>query len=372
MASLHLLCIPSKFQAIVPSRTLSVTQLLIFKFPASLETNPSCTSIVLSQEPPKVQLPADFISQSVPAFSTATALRDHATSAWQDGDQSIMHPSFPDDSLPLWVLSYWVSMSHALEHQRDWRASHTWILDRLDTVSGDCDELETIDDILDVIECLPWDVPLKGVGTQTDLSTSGLWLLLASGPIGGRLMDTMIAAVVEHMQASQNADLRTICVESLVLMDTLHLGEKRWANYETEKAFTRLHAIGSALCEGRLQHVLFPVNIRDIHWAAIEVNVINRTISYADSLGWDWPAHDIDTIRHWLGHHGLSGFSNASALQCGQQLDSFSCGIAAINTIKHAVFRDPLFDNNEAFSLRMEEFLDLAYDHLEVCASHAN
>ncbi|KAG2153499.1 uncharacterized protein EDB93DRAFT_1248765 [Suillus bovinus] len=262
------------------------------------------------------------------------ALCDHATSAWQDGDQSIMHPSFPDDPLPLWVLSFWVSMSHALEHQRDWR---------------DCDELETIDNILDVIERLPWDVPLKGVGTQTDLSTSGLRLLLASGPIGGRLMDTMIAVVVERMQASQNADLRTICVESLVLMDALHLGEKQAWRY----------------VKGRLQRVLFPVNICDIHWAAIEVNVINRTISYADSLGWDWPSHDIDTIHHWLGHHGLSGFSNTSALQCGQQLDSFLCGIAAINTIKHAVFRDPLFNNNEAFSLRMEEFLDLAYDHLE-------
>ena len=106
MASLHLLCIPSKFQAIVPSRTLSVTQLLIFKFPASLETNPSCTSIVLSQEPPKVQLPADFISQSVPAFSTAMALRDHATSAWQDGDQSIMHPSIPPAMIHFLCGSY--------------------------------------------------------------------------------------------------------------------------------------------------------------------------------------------------------------------------------------------------------------------------
>jgi hypothetical protein len=36
------------------------------------------------------------------------------------------------------------------------------------------------------------------------------------------------------------------------------------------------------------------------------------------------------------------------------------------------VFCDPLFDNNDTFSLRMEEFLDLAYDHPEVCASRAN
>ncbi|KAG1746684.1 uncharacterized protein EDB91DRAFT_1267269 [Suillus paluster] len=316
-----LLCVPVKFCAIVPSRTLSVTQLLVFNFPTNLETNPS-----------------------FPAFSMATALRDRATSAWQDRDQSVMHPSFPNDPLPLWVLSYWVSMSHALEHHSDWRASHNWILDRLDTVLGDCAELETIDDILDVIERLPWDVPLKGVGAWTDLSTSGLRLLLASGPIGGHIMDTMIAAVVERMQASENRDLRTVCVESLILMDTLQLNEKR----------------NTSACP--LSYSIFT----DIHWAAIEVNVIDQTISYADSLGWSWPTHDIDTIRHWLGRHGLSGFSNANALQCGQQLDSFSCGIAAINTIKHAVFCDPLFDDNGAFSLCMEEFLGLAYDHLEL------
>ncbi|KAG1868447.1 hypothetical protein F4604DRAFT_2020782 [Suillus subluteus] len=291
--------------AIIPLHTLSVTQLLIFNLPANLETNLSTTNIVFSQESPMVQLPADFVSQSVPTFSTATALRDHASSAWQDGNQSVIHPSFPDDPLPLWVLSYWVSMSRALEHQRDWRISHDWILDRLDTVSCDCPELEIIDDIFDVIEHLPWDAPLKGVGACTDLSTSGLRPLLASGPIGGRLVDTMIAAVVEHMQSSENRDLQT-------------------------------------------------------------VNGVNRIISYADTLGWNSPTHDINAIRHWLSCHNLSGFNEANTLQHGEHQDSFSCGIAAINTIKHAVFHDPLFDNDRAFSLRMDEFLDLAHDHLEL------
>ncbi|KAG2341697.1 hypothetical protein BDR05DRAFT_949526 [Suillus weaverae] len=211
----------------------------------------------------------------------------------------------------------------------------------------DCDELETIDDILDVIERFPWDVPLKGVGTQTDLSTRGLQLLLASGPIGGRLVDTMIAAVVERMQASQNGHLQTICVESLILMNTLHLSEKWWANYETEKAFTCLCAISSVLCEGTLQRVLFPINIHNIYWAAIEI--LLGGIGLLMTL--------IPFVIGWA--------ITASLNLCGQQLDSFLCGIAAINTIKHTMFCDPLFDYNNAFSLYMEEFLDLAYDHLE-------
>jgi hypothetical protein len=152
--------------------TLSVTQLLVFNLSTNLETNLSTTNIIFSQESPMIQLPANFVSQSVPTFSTATALCDHVSSAWQDENQSVIHPSFPDDPLPLWILSYWVSMSHALEHQRDWRISHDWILDQLDTISCDCPELEIIDNIFDVIEHLLWDAPLKGVGACTDLSNS--------------------------------------------------------------------------------------------------------------------------------------------------------------------------------------------------------
>ncbi|KIJ15728.1 hypothetical protein PAXINDRAFT_11321 [Paxillus involutus ATCC 200175] len=52
----------------------------------------------------------------------------------------------------------------------------------------------------------------------------------------------------------------------------------------------------------------------------------------------------------------------------GMQLDAFSCGVAAINTIKHAVFDDELFADENKFCLRMEEFLALAYSHLETGA----
>ncbi|KAG2116151.1 hypothetical protein DEU56DRAFT_761610 [Suillus clintonianus] len=178
-----------------------ITQLLDFNLPANLETDLLTTSIIFSQEFPMVQLPTDCVSQSVPTNSTATTLCDHAGSAWQDINQSVIHPSFPDDPLPLWVLSYWVSMC---QH-------------------------------------LPWDAPLKGVGACTDLSTSGLRPLLASGPIGGRLVDTMIAAVVEHMQSSENGDRQIVCVKSLDFMNTLRLSEKRWRNYKTEKDGTHFN-----------------------------------------------------------------------------------------------------------------------------------
>ncbi|KAG1807535.1 hypothetical protein EV424DRAFT_1543821 [Suillus variegatus] len=182
---------------------------------------------------PLLQFPADFVSRPVPPFQTASSLRNRASGAFQNGDKSVIHPSFPNDPLPMWVVSYWVAMSHALENQRDWRTSHDWVYDRLDVVSTDGNELEIIDEVLDVLESLPWDAPLKGFGAQTDLRTIELRSLLAPCSIHGRVLDAMIAAVVQHMQASDDEDLQSVSVEFLDFADVLRLSDKQWKSYET-------------------------------------------------------------------------------------------------------------------------------------------
>jgi hypothetical protein len=166
-------------------------------------------------------------------------------------------------------------MSHALESQHDWRTSYDWVLDRLDVVPADGQELEVVDEVLDVLESLPWDAPLKGFGAQTNLRTMELRPLLASCQIHRHVLDSMIAAVVEQMWASDDENLQSVSVEPLDFADILWLNEKWWNNYEMDRAFIHLRTIGSALHDGTLHHVLFPINIDNVHWAVIEVNTVN-------------------------------------------------------------------------------------------------
>ncbi|KAG1871519.1 hypothetical protein F4604DRAFT_1681618 [Suillus subluteus] len=112
----------------------------------------------------------------------------------------------------------------------------------------DGQELEVVDEMLDVLESLPWDAPLKGFSAQT---------------------------VVQQMQASDDEDLQSVSVEPLDFADILWLNEKWWNNYETDRAFVHLRTIGSALHDSTLHHILFPINIDNIHWAVIEVNTVN-------------------------------------------------------------------------------------------------
>lgn len=90
-----------------------------------------------------------------------------------------------------------------------------------------------------------------------------------------------------------------------------------------------------------------------------------RTISYGDSLGWSLPVSYVTAVHCWLNNHGFALLDKA-AMACGEQLDSFSCAIVVINTIKHTIFEHPLFTEDSKYCLCMKEFLVLARSHLEV------
>src|SRR5882757_893276 len=132
-----ILSVPAQF-SIAPPGSLSVAALLLLDLRTVLEID---TNFIFkfSKTSPMHQVPMDFASRSIPPFQTASFLHDCASGALQDRNQSVVHPSFPSDPLPLWVLSYWVSMSYALENQRDWRTSHNWVLDRLGVVDAEFD-----------------------------------------------------------------------------------------------------------------------------------------------------------------------------------------------------------------------------------------
>ncbi|KAG2363769.1 hypothetical protein BDR07DRAFT_1608610 [Suillus spraguei] len=200
------LSVPAQF-SIAPSGSLSVAALLLINLPTVLETDASATRIIFSKMSPLLQFPADFVSQPVPPFQTASSLQNRASGAFQNRDKLVIHPSFPNDPLPMWVVSYWVVMSHALENQRDWRTSHDWVYDRLNVISTDRNELEIIDEVLDVLESLPWDAPLKGFGAQTDLRTIELQSLCHPHAADVELdpSDVSVDTVLQHIALGESS-----------------------------------------------------------------------------------------------------------------------------------------------------------------------
>ncbi|KAG1802556.1 uncharacterized protein BJ212DRAFT_1487297 [Suillus subaureus] len=161
----QLLRIPTSMQPTIPSQTLPVAQLLDINLCTSLDCDLSPDTIIFSTNPPLLSFPNDFTAWSIPPLHCITQLLDQFSQAWFNGHTSVIHPLSPMFHLPFWVLSYWRDISCALEAHLTWISAHDWVLQRLedeeDTGHG-ASELVVVDEVLDSLEHLPWDVDLKG------------------------------------------------------------------------------------------------------------------------------------------------------------------------------------------------------------------
>ncbi|KAG2033526.1 hypothetical protein BDR03DRAFT_984999 [Suillus americanus] len=256
-------------------------------------------------------------------------------------DQSKLLPSaqFP----PLHCITF--------EAHLAWIEAYDWVLQRLeDEDDQGCSASEVVDEVLDVLEHLLWDVDLKGFGAQASLCTLELLPLLADAMINGHVLDALIAATNDHVDEHNDTAVEMLDFANILLLDNM-----QWSKYHFDRSFTQLHYLGGSLHNGTIQHVIFPVNIANVHWAIISVDTSAQMILYGDSLGWYMPSSYIDAIHHWLKIHGFTSFGKGSLLH-GEQTDSFSCAVAALNTIKHTVFGYPLFTDDSKYRLCIEEF----------------
>jgi hypothetical protein len=96
------------------------------------------------------------------------------------------------------------------------------------------------------------------------------------------------------------------------------------------------------------------------HWACLLIDSKARTICWGDSIGCAMPAGGEGRLRMWLSlflpHTQFLPLQN---LPCASQSDSYSCGIIAINTLKHHLFGEELWTSPRRETLRIEEFLDI-------------
>ena len=96
------------------------------------------------------------------------------------------------------------------------------------------------------------------------------------------------------------------------------------------------------------------------HWACLLIDSQARTIQWGDSVGRAMPAGSKDRLRAWLSlflpHTQFLPLRN---LSCACQTDSYSCGIIAINTLKHHIFGDNLWTLPSREILCVGEFLDI-------------
>ena len=95
------------------------------------------------------------------------------------------------------------------------------------------------------------------------------------------------------------------------------------------------------------------------HWAAISVTS-KGTLEWADSLRRHAPSTLVTGVQTWLRYHlSSSSFTLGNSFLCSRQTDGHSCGIIALNAIRHRIFGDALWSEKNRSQLRIREFLDI-------------
>jgi hypothetical protein len=156
----------------------------------------------------------------------------------------------------------------------------------------------------------------------------------------------------------------TTLSELLDLSPVLHIKSSSHGNLPSQdyklRAPQELQSAGDHLVRYQPDgEVLFVAYSPPDHWAAISVTS-RGTLEWADSLGRRPPMSLVTGVRNWLNYHlSSSTFGLGNSVKCPRQTDSFSCGIIVLNAIKHRIFGDPLWREEDRVQLRVWEFLDI-------------
>ncbi|KAF8835887.1 hypothetical protein BDN67DRAFT_1015137 [Paxillus ammoniavirescens] len=290
--------VPPHYLSFIPIPELSVSALLDFTnihlFDPSLSgLDPAA---FLSNQPCNSNLPNNFLDHSIPPFSVSVQLLNllaQALSIDHHCDISVLDPRH-SRNLPSWVIQYWHDLGGATVTKGCWSSASDWLTHQ--TLTSTDTALSTIaDQVLRDLQVLGWDDGL--CGPAASLQTLDLAEFLASTSMKGCFIDMMVNEVSYYMEHHPlPSKLGMISVEELTFSNMLQSSHDHWSRYTFDKRFSRLCMLGNKLCDGKLNCVVFPINVNGVHWTVFLTDVTKRVIHYGDSLDWLWPKDDVDLI----------------------------------------------------------------------------
>jgi len=179
---------------------------------------------------------------------------------------AIQHPSLSHLLLPLWAVQYWTSIAHAIKARARWISALTWTLDQPNTPQRAA--------VLDLIGKTSWQTtvslpPHGGLVSTIDTIAD----LLSFDWLRETHMDTLAT----HFNIHGSSDWMVASVYlSIRLPRVAELTEMEIQKEET------LNSIKSQMEHRKATHLVFPVNIKKVHWIVFHVNMNKKTFSYGE------------------------------------------------------------------------------------------
>ena len=363
--------IPSKYIACLPRDSIPVMEFVQFPLPELVESPLNTPMLGFSKEPSTYENLDVVLQNDLPDPNSFKSMKSVLGQRWLDGYRSITNSDWGDIRLPLSVVTFMEKIYTLTESRHFWQESIYWLREHQKYIEGSNgiaanDNLNLFERVHGALSTLPWNMP---VPSHVGFTTNTYSICLSDRWLNDDLIDLALKNLSVRQKNSLSAP-KNVLIASHLLGCAVEkaLQFRRWdAKYAPllckytseikEKPYTDLYTV---------------VNINNNHWISLRVNFVLREISYGDSLDNRVapPTQLIDAVFAWLDAHFCNTirgskkknrFTNqGNILEHGHQSDLYSCGIAAINSVSHAIFSDPIFNDSQKFYERLRLFEDVA------------
>jgi hypothetical protein len=237
---------------------------------------------------------------------------------------------------PLWLLTYWIEVNRIIRIQDCWSKADR-SLKRLSKGPEEVQEL--VEQVYNALDNLPWSGLTRGFTDATDITN--LHKFATSAWLGGENKEQMLDLLRCDVLNYSNDSTR-------IRVEHTHFTRSLSRAFSRRQARPRkgyLHRTGQLLASGVMTHVACIANYKDVHWVALVIDFMTKSIWYGDSLGWKLEA-DLGEVLEWW----ISGYSEVTftyrTLPITHQSDTHSCGLLAWNSLAHFLLpeRHPLMD----------------------------
>lgn len=273
--------IPSEFSYLLPSKQLTVAQLLVFDLSAqSSSLVPPHLEGAISDLPPTETLEKSA-QRKIPAANYIGAAKKAFENVISHGDgcaRSIKDRAAKGVRSTLSVITFWTEASAALHVQQIWKEADAWVsnVKKMPHYSG---RTEAIDDTRALLRKLQWATRLrvfKGVGAVDVLAT-----LLSDQPLNDDILNLLITHLADcargHRELSKVVLASTYFVASL--QSTYGKGIQK--DLDLRRLTTATILPVQQLFVDKSHEALFcVVNVANRHWILIKVDFATRILAY--------------------------------------------------------------------------------------------
>ena len=353
--------------SLLPSPLLPVLHLLDFPIPPITQSLSGISPENIFSYHNATHTSTECQRLSAPSKGVLQVLRACAGQAMLDGKISVKHWDQTDVYLPFDSLGTWALVVEADAAKNAWRTALKWLdqQHRDETIP-----MQYTPRVMKLLGTVPWKDYIKGLGSG--LSVTDMAAFLSKEWLSDAHIDGMLKAAVHlrHDILSHMVPRTEIVFSDFIthLLATPFLETSPISSDYILKAPKSVQKLGSVISESSSDIRIATISFSPPgHWACLIIDCQIGTIGWGDSAGRAAPAGLEKRLKAWLGLFAPQiQFSAPQVLPCARQTDAYSCGIIAVNTLKHNVFGDKLWNVSCRESLRIAEFLDI----LEISESH--